>query len=110
MNSIPLPDDMIGLIAVLIIVVGGWVPVWLSHRGNKRLRNSVDEVQNQVQNNHSTNLRDDIDAIHVSVRGVSRDVAQLRGELRDERTDRIAADKAINEHIQIEIQRHPSAE
>lgn len=56
-------------------------------------------TKEQVQNSHSTNLRDDIDGLHADVRLVLRSVETLREELYQERKERIKADDVLLKHI-----------
>lgn len=105
------PDDwwdVLGLLITALALIGAaGVPAWINSRRHKGLSAQLGEVKEQVVNNHTSNLRDDIDIIHREIRGVREDVAQLRGEVRDEREARIDADNALNEHIKLEIQRIP---
>lgn len=121
MNSIPLPDDLINLAGYVILAAVTLVTArWTSRK--------VGKVQDQVQNNHPTNLRDDIDKIaaaqqktHEAVQNVQEHqwehsraisgiytvISQLSTEIQDESKVRAAADQALNEHIRVDIQRHP---
>lgn len=97
------PDDwmdILGLVVVAIAFVSAAaVPALISRNNHKKVSAELGEVKEQVVNNHTTNLRDDLDIIHREIRGVREDVSQLRGEVRDEREARIAADQKIRLEI-----------
>lgn len=43
---------------------------------------ATEQVREQVQNSHATNLRHDLDAIHTSIRGVQSDLTDVRDDQR----------------------------
>ncbi|AKF14196.1 minor tail protein [Mycobacterium phage Luchador] len=108
MNGLFNPDswqDVVLLAFVALCGMGGTVlPVWLNQ---KRHSKQLGEIKNQVSNDHSTNLRDDIDElvlavrqvvekvadVKVDVRDVKSDIGGLREELRTERVERIEGDR-----------------
>jgi hypothetical protein len=59
----------------------------------------IKTTKEQVQNSHSTNLRDDLDGLHADVRLVLRAIEGLRDEVHDERRERIKADEALAKRI-----------
>ncbi|QGH80589.1 minor tail protein [Mycobacterium phage Rahalelujah] len=91
-------------------MVGIVAPVWLQQ---KRQGNKLNEIRDHVSNDHSTNLRDDIDElmsevrraiqqvadVKVDVRDVRQDIGGIREDIRLERQERIAGDR-----IRIEAQ------
>ncbi|WP_372407193.1 hypothetical protein [Streptomyces luteireticuli] len=70
------------------------------------VRDHAQEAREQVSNDHSTNLRDDLDRV---IRGLdrvldgqaqhSRDIAALRTDLTHERTERLAVAKRLDAHL-----------
>jgi hypothetical protein len=112
------PHTALGLVGLILLGVpvfgAAAIPAWIAHRAAKRNGQKVGAVLHQVENNHETNLRDDIDDITTAVLSLSRDISglhtdvrSLRDELRVERTDRIEGDARITEHINLEIHRTP---
>ncbi|MFD7247929.1 DUF2746 domain-containing protein [Streptomyces massasporeus] len=106
---------VIGVVVVLVAAIGGWSTL----RGSKALRQvsgDVGAVRSQVENDHDSNMRDDLDrAIRLmesnaattkliseqigevhrhltahgrDIGGLRTEIGGLRGELRDERDDR----------------------
>ncbi|MGW6624196.1 DUF2746 domain-containing protein [Nocardia sp. NPDC055002] len=75
--------EYLWIIAILAPIVGSWVTI----RINRKQNTTLDRVDSQVSNTHSTNLRDDIDEMHKDVKEVVKDVRSLRGEVRDIRDD-----------------------
>ncbi|AOT24953.1 hypothetical protein PBI_KALPINE_33 [Mycobacterium phage Kalpine] len=85
-------------------LAGTVLPVWLNQRKHGR---QLGEIKDQVANDHSTNLRDDIDELvaavrmvttglsdlKTDVRDVKQDIGGLREELRTERIERIEGDR-----------------
>ncbi|AOZ61271.1 minor tail protein [Mycobacterium phage DarthPhader] len=108
MNGLFNPDTPweVALLAFIALCgLGGTVlPVWLNQRKHGR---QLGEIKNQVSNDHSTNLRDDIDElvaavrqaisdvkdVKTDVRDVKGDISGLREELRTERVERIEGDR-----------------
>lgn len=94
---------LLGFIA-LCGLLGTVMPVWLAQRKHGR---AIGEIKDQVSNDHSTNLRDDIDELvaavrqvtqglgdlKTDVRDVKQDIGGLREELRTERIERIEGDR-----------------
>ncbi|MEU5433814.1 hypothetical protein AB0G73_10595 [Streptomyces sp. NPDC020719] len=93
--------------AVLAALVG--VLVELVRRQGTALaevREHAQEAREQVSNDHSTNLRDDVDRV---IRGLdrvldgqaqhSRDIAALRTDLAHERTERLVVAERLDAHI-----------
>ena len=68
------PHNWLGLFGLVVIAAGAIIPAWISHR---RLKTQSAAVLGQVKNNHSTNLRDDLDRIHDDVREVLVMVVKL---------------------------------
>ncbi|GGU41408.1 hypothetical protein GCM10010211_00470 [Streptomyces albospinus] len=70
------------------------------------VREHAQEAREQVSNDHSTNLRDDVDRV---IRGLdrvldgqaqhSRDIAALRTDLAHERTERLVVAERLDAHI-----------
>ncbi|MEU4155688.1 DUF2746 domain-containing protein [Actinoplanes sp. NPDC026670] len=73
-----------GTIAVALI----GIILELLRRNHKKLG----AVKDQVQNSHSTNLRDDIDVVIAELRG-------LRTEVRQERSERFDYEQRTNERL-----------
>ncbi|MEU1309152.1 hypothetical protein ABZ419_09680 [Streptomyces cinnamoneus] len=70
------------------------------------VRDHAQEAREQVSNDHSTNLRDDVDRV---IRGLDRvldgqerhaeELASLRREAAHERAERLAVAERLNDHI-----------
>lgn len=81
--------------------------VWWGQRKAKAHRKAdkpiLKAVHEQVQNSHSTNLREDIDEIRDLVKGgfskVDRRLDGLQEELRTERLERIAGDNRLSVNV-----------
>lgn len=90
MLEIPAPDlDPASPWWAWPLSIAAWVVVtWLL---NRKTRKDVGAIKEQVQNTHSTNFRDDLDALTTLVReglqGVRDDVGGLHSETRDLRKD-----------------------
>ncbi|ATE85356.1 hypothetical protein SEA_OLIYNYK_26 [Streptomyces phage Oliynyk] len=76
------------------------------NRAIEEVRENAQEARDQVANTHSTNLRDDLDDLHNDVREVlrvlgqhSEEIAGLRGDLRQERRERLAVADRLDDHI-----------
>ena len=80
-----LPDGASDYLIVLAILSPVFV-AWITTRGQKKSRGDIEQVREHVVNSHSTNLRDDLDAIHRDIRGIRTDVGDLRDETREIRT------------------------
>lgn len=65
-------------------------PAWVAYAKHGK---ALGDIKDQVQNDHSTNLRDDIDMLAGLIRGVAKDISVVREELLTERQERIAGDK-----------------
>ncbi|AKY03633.1 hypothetical protein SEA_IZZY_26 [Streptomyces phage Izzy] len=101
---------------VALISTGGTIAVALigalvellrrQNRAIEEVRENAQEARDQVANTHSTNLRDDLDDLHNDVREVlrvlgqhSEEIAGLRGDLRQERRERLAVADRLDDHI-----------
>ncbi len=76
-------------------------------------RKDLRAVLHQVKNSHETNLRDDVDGVGDrlndvldrleefgrDLRGMRSDIGGLRGELREERKDRLAFEHQVTEKL-----------
>lgn len=103
------PDSWQDVVILAFLAVTGLLgtvlPVYLNQKKHGR---QLGEIREQVSNDHSTNLRDDIDElvaavkqaivdvkdVKVDVRDVKTDIGGLREELRTERVERINGDRA----------------
>ena len=91
------PDSWMDFIALILIALigmfGATVPAVLARRHGKTLGN----IEEQVTNEHSTNLRDDIDRISRLVTDgfaeTRDDIHGLREEMQTERIERIEGDR-----------------
>ncbi|MEU5403706.1 DUF2746 domain-containing protein [Streptomyces sp. NPDC005963] len=77
------------------------------------VRENAQEARDQVSNTHTTNLRDDLDAVaerldrvldgqarHTeSLREQSREISELRGDISHERAERLAVSERLDHHI-----------
>jgi hypothetical protein len=88
--------DVIDHIAVILGAIAlAAVPSWFSMRNHKGIK----EVQNQVKNAHTTNLRDDIDRAINAVESLGTDVRGLRQDLGMEEERRRAQIAELREEI-----------
>ncbi|WAY18381.1 DUF2746 domain-containing protein [Mycolicibacterium fortuitum] len=128
------PDDGIDLLGLLIIwgvptlgtIIVGWLTVRGQMQGRARARKidaKTTEIHEQTVNDHITksNLRDDIDEIRDlvkvmsdrqvdqsrDIRGLRKDVGELRGEDRAARTEHDDLVRRLNAFIRRE---HPGAD
>ncbi|AXH46774.1 hypothetical protein SEA_ACOLYTE_30 [Mycobacterium phage Acolyte] len=89
------------LIAVpsVITAVLGVKNMKLNKLRHKENRGHIEELKYEITNDHSSNIRHDIDAIHELVSDgftqLRRDIGAVQGELRAERRERIEADRLI---------------
>ena len=101
------PDNWLDLVAYAIVGIPATIAAIAAVRGSKKATEHNEEQRDintrtldQVQNNHTTNLRDDIDHFHSSILAnlteIRRDIGGLREELRTERLERIAGDRIRN--------------
>ncbi|UJD20870.1 minor tail protein [Mycobacterium phage Zimmer] len=60
------------------------LPVYLAQRKHGK---QIGEIKEQVSNDHSTNLRDDIDELVMAVRQAISDVKDVKGDVRDVKSD-----------------------
>lgn len=60
-----------------------------------RQRGKVNEVHAQVKNSHSTNLREDMDRIHHTIKSMQGQITGLVRALEKERKTRLDSDKHI---------------
>lgn len=78
------PDNLVGLVGLLILALAVIIPAWLQHRKQDK---KLASIQTQVVNSHGPdgkdrNLRDDIDRIIKAVEDTRTDIAEVRGELK----------------------------
>jgi hypothetical protein len=88
------PDNVIGLLAVVVIQLCGVAVLVVQARLQRTHNKELGEVKTQVTNGHTTNLRDDVDGLKADVAGLSQrmdglsdtllDVAEHVGEMRGE--------------------------
>ncbi|WDS51741.1 membrane protein [Streptomyces phage Triumph] len=67
---------------------------------------NAQEARDQVANTHSTNLRDDLDAVAYRIDRVlalqeqhSNDIAALRADIAHERRERLAVSERLDDHM-----------
>ncbi|MEV4642780.1 DUF2746 domain-containing protein [Actinoplanes sp. NPDC049548] len=85
---------------IIVALVG--IALELLRRNHKRLGT----VRDQVQNNHDTNLRDDVDQVLTGLDDVKnmlhqhgRDIGGIREELRHERAERLDVERRLTDHL-----------
>ena len=76
-NFLDVFDHLIVIIGAILLAA---VPSFFAARNHKGIK----EVQNQVKNAHTTNLRDDIDRAINAVEALGHDVRGLRTDLASE--------------------------
>lgn len=74
------------------------------------VRAHAQEARDQVSNDHSTNLRDDLDKVIAGLDRVlegqarhSRDIRDLRADLSHERSERLAVSERLDTHISTSV-------
>lgn len=94
MSFAELPHDVISLVGLTIITIGGWGLAWIKDRQH---RGTLGAIRDQVQNGHEKPLRVDLDDFRDEMRtgfkDMRRDIGGIREELRDERRERIEGDR-----------------
>lgn len=73
-NWLDVFDHFVVIIGAILLAA---IPSVLAHRNHKGIK----EVQNQVKNAHTTNLRDDLDRAINAVEALGNDVRGLRQDL-----------------------------
>lgn len=98
------PEISVAAITASCAFIGAIVVALIQR--NATIADDIRATKEQVQNSHETNLRDDLDAMHETIRVVLRSVEGLHEEIRTERTERIAvsnrllsATDRLDEHI-----------
>ncbi|AFU62004.1 hypothetical protein phiHau3_27 [Streptomyces phage phiHau3] len=103
-------------VQVSLITAGGTVLVTLLGIGAEFMRRQAKainevaehaaEARDQVANTHSTNLRDDLDAVAYRIDRVlqlqeqhSQDIAALRQDIAHERRERLAVSERLDDHM-----------
>jgi hypothetical protein len=81
-------EDWVSVIDHLLLVIGAIsvaaIPSYFAHRNHKGIK----AVQDQVQNAHTTNLRDDIDRAIAAVSALSQELRGLRQDVGVEQAHR----------------------
>ncbi|QDP44616.1 membrane protein [Mycobacterium phage NothingSpecial] len=104
MNPAYQPTGWIDLVPYFLVAAPSILAAVLGFRNtklnklhHKENRGRIEELKYEITNDHSTNIRHDIDALAKSVRdGFSetrKDIGGLREELRTERIERIEGDR-----------------
>jgi hypothetical protein len=84
MNQIPNPDSWMDVATILLATAMVAVPSWFAARNHK----GIEAVKAQVQNAHSTNLRDDVDRAINAVEQLGQDFRGMRKDLAAEENRR----------------------
>src|SRR5690606_26804723 len=79
--------EYLSVLFMLFTLAGTWLQNRPQRQALERQGAAIEQVRDQVQNTHTTNLREDLDEIHKDVRGIRRDVGDLRSEVRSIRSD-----------------------
>lgn len=91
------PDSWMDVAALVILGLIGTGGATLTTIIARRHGKTLGSIENQVTNEHSTNLRDDIDGLgRLVTEGFAetrKDVRELREEMRTERIERIEGDR-----------------
>ncbi|AFV51156.1 minor tail protein [Mycobacterium phage 20ES] len=104
MNPAYQPTGWIDLVPYFLVAIPSILAAVLGVRNSKlnkiqhrENRGQIEELKYEITNDHGTNIRHDIDAIHELVRDgfaeTRRDIGGLREELRTERIERIEGDR-----------------
>lgn len=95
--------DVFDHIAVVVgAIVLAAVPSYFAARNHK----SLVAVRDQVENKHTSNLRDDVDRVIHAVEALSNDVRGLRSDLAAEEERRRSAIKDVYHELDHRIGRH----
>lgn len=93
------PIVQVALISALVTIVGMLAEGWRrQHKVLTETRDNSRETREQTKNSHSTNLRDDIDDLHDSVRLTLTSLADLRVDMRLEREERLDVARRLEAH------------
>ncbi|MEX1655506.1 DUF2746 domain-containing protein [Streptomyces pseudovenezuelae] len=92
---------------VIVALVGAVVELLRRQAGAiNEVREHAQEARDQVANTHSTNLRDDLDAVASAIDRVlahqeqhSVDIAALRSDIAHERRERLAVAERLDDHM-----------
>ncbi|ASR77136.1 minor tail protein [Mycobacterium phage MyraDee] len=104
MNPAYNPETFLDLIPYFLVGLPAIIAAWATLRGQHKTKamhqenkEATEALRYEVTNDHSTNIRHDIDEIHALISGgfheVRKDIGGLREELRTERLERIAGDR-----------------
>lgn len=93
-----LPDGASEFVVVLAILSPIAV-AWVSTRTNKRNRETIEEVRDQVSHTDETNLRDDVDAIRMEIRGTRGDIGFIRGDVQDLRDRQLDFETGVRAYV-----------
>ena len=100
------PDDWNDVVVYLIVgipaiiaAVGGFLHAL---KALKSTKTTAEQTLYEVKNDHRSNLRDDIDELHIVIKEgfkeVKEDIHGLREELRTERIERIEGDRRRHDY------------
>lgn len=85
---------------VVVAVLGLLAEALRRHyRVISELRENTREAREQVKNSHGTNLRDDIDDLHVDVRQILTEMGRFRDDLALEREERLEVSRRLDAHL-----------
>ena len=95
------------ILVALITTLGGVIVALIGFWGKvTEIRDHTKEAKEQVKNSHTTNLRDDMDAIHEDVRAAlellkqhSKEIGGIREDIRQERDERLVLSKRLDAHL-----------
>ena len=100
MTDFPSPNswlDILNNVWVGFVMLGvAAVPSFFAARNHKGIK----EVQNQVKNAHTTNLRDDIDRAINAVEALGKDVRGIRTDLAAEEDRRRQSIKELRDDVE----------
>lgn len=89
-------DIIIALVTAGFALVGA-IGVELIRRHSQTAAD-IAITREQVQNSHTTNLREDIDELHADVRRVLTELTEVRKDLQVERQERLALSDRLDKH------------
>lgn len=81
------------LLVMAVVVLGG---MWLM---NRKTNKDVGVIKDQVKNTHSTNLREDMDALREDVKAVHETVRDQGNEAREDRRDLHELRRDFDAHV-----------
>ena len=95
------PESWMDVVTILLATAMVAVPSWFSARNHK----GIEAVKAQVQNAHSTNLRDDVDRAINAMEQLGHDFRGMRQDLADEEDRRRQQIRELRDDLERRLNR-----